>query len=195
MFLLLSFELHPATPINLRELQQEFVRVGIYKPQSPELYDERRAAEILALLATNPAYTQLAQTMRRQELESLRQRAPSSMQAELLRLRQENEQLRNRRPVQTNEPVDCQAQLSACRERLDLFFQLASRTISRLNDFERVIIAAAHELEGSTGWGFATSQNRARRLVNAERFIDEARAQVQGLSSLRIDFERLFLAS
>lgn len=182
--------------INIRALQDEFARVGIYNPQSPELYNEQRAAELLKQLDTK-YYRTLGQALRKEQLESLQRRPATD---ELHRLQQENQQLRNQINALEDErrrrPADnCQEQLRLCRERLQQFAELASRTITGLNEFERLMIAAGHELESSAAWGISTPENREQRIANARQFIDAGRTQVQGLNNLRNSLEALLRAS
>lgn len=187
---------------NIPQLLSEFNKVGTFKPQAPNEFNEQRAWEIVRLM-------EKAQPTRARQLEldlrrslDIRSGTQATSNAELLRLQQENEQLRNRtrnleeenEQLRNRRPAtdDCQEQLRACRERMEQFGQLASRTISGLNDFERAILAAAHELDISPVWGFSTPENREQRLASARLFIEAARTQVQGLSGLRDSLERLF---
>jgi gas vesicle protein len=201
-------------------LESEFNLVGIYKSENPELYDEKRANEILNKLDTK-AYRSIMQNLRKRQLESLQNRPDP----ELIRLRNENQQLRDHakhlqdrnqqlaartpetgllaRPTpqdetqrlreqirQLQEQVTTQAELqskiSECDKNLRLLqetaaqiFPLASRTITGLNEFERLILAAGHEYKN-------------KRPDGTEEFIDAALSQVTAMQEIRENLEKLF---
>lgn len=183
---------------NIPQLLSEFNRVGTFKPQAPNDFNEQRAWEIVRMMETaSPTRAPRLELDLRRSLD-----ARSGTTVGSSRLQKENQQLRDRisrleadqqrQSTRAAETENCPAQLQACRERLDLFSQLASRVITSLNDFERIIIAAAHELENSAGWGFSTPENRDQRMASAEQFINTARTQVQSLGNLRTGIEQLF---
>lgn len=207
--------------INLPKLQEEFSRVGIYKPNNPEQYNEARANEILQSIQSNRAYRKIADNLRRQQLESLTKQSTISNEQELNRLKEENQQLRahaqhlkeknvhlrkksknlimplSRSSSSNDEETEqLREEITILKEEvarlknaqgakaedinpLEKFQTLASKTITNLNEFERLILSAGYDLDRNYPEG-------------ALQFIRAAREQLSKIKESRDDLSTVF---